>query len=178
MNFKISRFLSLTFNFIFGTFFFFLGLFAVIFPWAPKIKQATVFFLLEDTLILSLFGLAFALVGCSIVIYALLNSRKKYLCLRIGPKALTINETVIKQYLESYWIENFPNASIFYDLILKPYYIEVIAELPAVPLREQKIFMEKIKADLKDLFGRVIGYSHEIRFFAHFQPTKRPQNES
>lgn len=109
MSFKIGRFFYLAISFILGAFFFVLGIFGIILPWFPRLKTAAVEFIVEHTLILSLFGLGFALIGLSIVIYALLSSRRHYTEIRTGAYAVTLDENVIRHYLESYWEERFPN---------------------------------------------------------------------
>ncbi len=43
-----------------------------------------------------------------------------------------------------------------------------MADLPALPLPEQKQFLEKVKHDFSDLFGRVLGYPHDVSLDCKF----------
>ena len=169
MNFKISRFLSLLLNFIAGGFFLLLGLIGIILPWAPKIRLSTATFFLENSLILSLFGLGCALVGLSIIFYTFLNTKRRYWFIRTGINSIEVSQNVIEQYLENYWKKNFPKSYVPYEVTIKKESIQVIAELPSMELQNQKKYLEKIKSDFEDLFSNVLGYSYEVHLFASFK---------
>ncbi len=172
MNFKLGRFLYLALSLIIGSFFSIIGAFSMILPWSPFLQKATTQFILENTLILSLFGLSFVLIGISIVVYTILNTRHRYLNIRTGKNAVTLDENVIRQYLEKYWQEHFPQAQVPFDLALKRHSIQIVAYLPYLPLDEQKTFLEKVKEDFSDLFGRVLGYPQDVHLIASFQTEK------
>lgn len=169
MSFKISRFLSLLLNFIAGAFFLFLGLIGVILPWAPKIRQSTATFFLENTLILSLFGLGCALVGLSIIFYTFLNTKRRYLFIRTGKNSIEVSQNILQQYLENYWKKSFPKAYVPFEVTIKRQSIQVIAELPSMELHNQKKYLEKVKTDFEELFTNVLGCSYEVHLFASFK---------
>src|SRR5262245_51155078 len=112
MSFKLGRFCYLAVSFIIGSFFFIVGAFSIILPWSPFLQNLTTQFILENSLVLSLFGLGFALIGLSIVIYTLLKTRHRYVDIKTGTKSVVLDENVIHQYLESYWEKHFPKLQI------------------------------------------------------------------
>ncbi len=172
MNFKLGRFFYLAISFILGAFFFIFGAFGIILPWSPFLQTVTIQLIIENTLMLSLFGLGFVLIGISIVIYALLNSRHRYIHIRTGGQAITLDENIIQQYVEAYWQGHFPNIHVPFHLTFKRHSIQIVADLPALPLSEQKIFLVRLKHDFSDLFGRILGYPYDVHLIASFQTEK------
>jgi hypothetical protein len=169
MSFKFGRFFSLVISFIIGSFFFIFGAFSVILPWSPHLQTVTTQFIVENTLILSLFGLGFTLIGISIVIYTLLKTQHRYIQIRTGELGIVLDENIIHHYLEHYWQENFPKTYIPFNLNFKKHSLQIIADLPSLPLIEQKAFLERVKQDFSDLFGRVLGYPYDVHLIASFQ---------
>jgi hypothetical protein len=178
MSFKLGRFFTLASSFIMGSFFFILGAFSIILPWSPYLQKVTTQFILENTLILSLFGLGFTLIGISIVIYTLLKTRHRYVQIRTGDLGIILDENVIHQYLEAYWQKHFPSAQVPFELCFKKHSLQIIADLPYLPFMEQKAFLEQVRQDFSDLFGRVLGYPYDVQLIASFQsnpPTSMQQ---
>jgi hypothetical protein len=172
MSFKLGRFCYLALSFIIGSFFFIIGAFSIILPWSPFLQTLTTQFILENSLMLSLFGLGFALIGLSIVIYTLLKTRHRYVDIKTGAKSVVLDENVIHQYLETYWEKHFPKLQIPFTLSFKQHSLEIIADLPFLPLPEQKMFLEGVKNDFSDLFGRILGYPYDVHLIASFQSEK------
>ena len=156
MSFKLGRFFYLTISFILGAFFFVIGVFGIILPWSPFLQKVTSRFIEENTLMLSLFGLGFSLIGISVVVYTLLNTRRCYTHIRTGAQAVILDENVIQQYLEAYWLEQFPNTHVAYELSIRKNSIQIVADLPALPLSEQKQFLEKVKHDFSESFWNCV----------------------
>lgn len=174
MSFKLGRFFYLSIGFVVGSFFFIMGMFSIILPWSSFLQKITVQFILENTLVLSLFGLGFVLVGISIVIYTLLNTRRRYIFIRTGANAITLDENVVRQYLEAYWQEHFPMSHVPFQLTFKKHALQIIADLPFIPVSEQKSFLEGVKHDFGDLFGRLLGFPQDIHLIASFQADQNP----
>lgn len=169
MNFRLGRFFSLTISLIIGSFFAILGAFCIALPWSSYLQSATTRFILEHTLILSLFGLGFVLIGLSLVFYTILRTRHRYLQIRTGDLGITIDENIIRQYLDSYWEKRFHSSQISYSLSFKKHSLQIVAELPSMPYEEQKAFLEEIKQDFTDLFGRTLGYPYDVHLIASFR---------
>lgn len=126
-------------------------------------------FLAGNSLLLLLFGLAFLVIGAALALHILLSSRVKYVTLRSGQNAVLISKEVLESYLASYWKELFPNREIPCRLVIKKRKIEVIADLPYMPLEEQKVVLEKIDSDLNGLFRDILGYRDELDLSVSFQ---------
>lgn len=169
MNFKFGRILYIAINLIIGSFFLFIGTYCIVLPLFPFLQSAAVLLILEHTLILSLFGLGFALIGFSIITYAYLNSRRTQVMIRTGKLGVQIDQNIIYQYLDAYWQKEFPGAHVAFQVKVKKRSLKILADLPSLPLNEQKMILEKIKCDFIELFGGVLGYPYEIDIIASFQ---------
>lgn len=169
MNFKFRRFFSLSVSFILGTFFCLVGIIGLILPWSPSLQNSLTNLIHHHTLILSLFGLGGVFIGLSLVIYAIFNTGRRYVAIRIGAKSVTLDENLIHQYLESYWKKKFPNQQILFYFSIRKKSIQIVADLPFVPEAEQDQFLEKIRDDFSYLFDDLMGYPNDIHFVAHFQ---------
>ena len=173
MSFKMGRFFYLAISFILGAFFFIVGLFSIGLPWSPHLQQGTIKFFTESTLILSLFGLGFALIGLSIFIYAVLNTRRRYAFIKIGPYSVALDESLIQKSLEAYWQKHFPEQSIPFSLFVRKKSIQIVANFPSMHEAEQHGLLEKINQDFEALFGRILGYPHEVQLIASFESNNR-----
>jgi hypothetical protein len=168
MSFKLRRFFYLIISLVTGSFFFSIGMFSMFLPWSQHLQQETIRLITENTLILSLYGMGFVLIGLSIVIYTILATRRRELIVRTGNLAVTVDEAVVCQYLRAYWLEQFPGSQVPFHIKVKKNALQISAELPALPLEEQKIFLEKVKQDFTDLFGNLLGYPHDVHLIANF----------
>lgn len=169
MSFRINRFFYLITSLAIGIFFLILGIFATVIPWSPKMKEVTAHFFLENTLILFLFGLGFLLIGLSLLIYTFINSRHRYIHIRTGSHALLIDEAVVQHYLKTYWKQHFPDGHIPFQIFVKKNSLQITAELPSMPLPDQKKFLEQVREDFSDIFGNILGYPHDVNLFASFK---------
>ncbi|MBA2369993.1 MAG: hypothetical protein H0V82_13395 [Candidatus Protochlamydia sp.] len=172
MSFKVGRFFYLAISFILGAFFFIVGLFSIGLPWSPHLQHGTIKFLTENTLILSLFGLGFTLIGLSIFIYAALNTKRRYAFIKIGPYSISLDESLIQSSLDAYWKEHFPEHSIPFNLFVRKNSIQIEANFPSMPEAEQHGLLKKINHDFGALFGQILGYPHEVRLIASFESNK------
>lgn len=169
MNFKLTRFLHLLISFIIGSFFFIFGAFSTALPWSSYLQAATIQLILKHTLLFFFFGLGFILIGLSIIIYTFINTRHRYIHLRTGAQAITLDENIIHQYLEAYWQEHFPQSHVPFSLSLKKHSLQIVADLPSLSLADQKIFLERVKHDFTDLFSQTLGYPYDVNLIASFQ---------
>lgn len=172
MSFKCGRIISLLLSAIIGSFFIIFGVFSLILPWSSYFQEATTQFFLKNTLIFSLFGLGFVLMGLSLIIYTSLQTRHHFIEIRTGDFSVNLDENVIKQYLETYWQEQFPKSHIPFDLTFKKKFIQIVANLPPLQPSDQDQFLEKVKRDLNEMFSQFIGYPNEVHLIASFQEKK------
>lgn len=169
----MTNFLSSLITFTIAIFFTLLGIVCVMIPWSGEVRFGLIRFILEDSLAISLFGLAFIVVGLAIVTYILLSSRRQYYHIKSGSHAVKVDESAIQQYLSLYWKELFPSQDVPCRLALKKNRIHITVDLPHVPLLEQRPLLEKVKQDLHEIFANNIGYEDEFFLSASFMKEGR-----
>lgn len=165
----LFNFLYYLVTIVIGVFFLALGIFAMVLPWSSSMRTELIEFVLSNSIAISLFGFAFLVIGLTVLINLYLSSKRRYYYVRVGRRSIAIDEEIIQQYLHSYWRQLFPEDDVPTRLTLKRNKIKVFAELPHVPVNEQKAFIEHIKEDLQDIFVRILGYSHEFMLSLRFQ---------
>ncbi len=151
-------------------FFILLGLVGIIIPWSPSIRTNFVQFILNESLLLSLFGLISIFIGLAIAASLLINAKRKYYYIRSGEHAISVDEAVIQQYLDVYWKELFPGSDIASRLVLKNNKIHISVDLPTLPIGRQQLILEKIKQDLRSKFADLLGYHNEFFLTSSFHP--------
>lgn len=156
-------------SFIIALFFILLGVFGVLIPWSPVIRTELVQFILNDSLVLSLFGFASIFIGLAIAINILINAQRKYYNIRSDANAIDVDETVIQQYLNTYWEELFPGSDIPSRVTLKNNKIHISVDFPPLPLARQQLILERIKQDLRGKFAEILGYHREFYLSTSFQ---------
>jgi len=159
---NINHLLFSLFSLISAIFFLLLGIFAVMVPWVPALKVSIIRFLQENSIVISLFGFAFLIVGTAIVINIILGTKRRYYHVKSGQNAVSVDENLIKGYLETYFHDLFPGQEIPSHLVIKQNKIHVMADLPTIPMEEQKDILEKIEKDLGEVFTTVLGYRNEF----------------
>lgn len=167
----MSHFLYSFITFIIALFFIVLGFLGILIQTSDTIRSEVIGFIIEDTLLLSIFGFAFVLVGIAIVFYLLASLKKRYYKIKSSEsKVYFLDEQLFQNYLKTYWKQLFPQHTIPSQVLLKRNKIQVIADLPYVPENQQKALIQRIDQDLKDLFHRVIGYKKKYIISISFQP--------
>lgn len=145
-------------------------------PWSPVAQTDLIFFILEDSVAIFLFGFAFLAIGIAIITQVILHSRKNYYHLQSGPRSISVDETVISDYINSYWKDLFPKTYIPSRLNFKKNKIHITADLPYIPQSEQKELLERIKNELDERFTNLLGYRDTFYLSASFQSKKNEKN--
>ena len=166
MNHLFQSFISLTI----ALFFLMLGIVSVMLPWSPTVRMDLIRLLLDHSIAIFLFGFGFIIIGLAVIINIAFSARRNYYRLKSGPKSIWVDETVIQNTIDSYWTKIFPKSRIPNHLTLKKNKIHLVADLPFIPLAEQKELLEKIKIDLSDLLATFLGYRDTFYLSASFQP--------
>lgn len=154
---------------VFAIFFCVLGGISILIPWVTQVRTDVVQAILEGSLAIFVFGFVFLFIGITILVNIILSCRKRFYHLRSGKKAVTIDESFFDQYLEEYWKGIFPHCEVSYKLIIKKNKLHIVADLPYMPLDQQKLLLERIRHDLRDLFTQIFGYRGEFFLSASFQ---------
>lgn len=165
---RLQNFFFAVFYAMLGLFFSAIGVVGIFLPWSTTFQATLIKVLTEDTVAISLAGVAFFFLGFWVFAFLLMKGRKRYYHLKNGKHLVVLDETVFEEYLEGYWKQLFPQYAIGYKILLKKNQLHVIADLPSVTLPQQKFLLEKIRAELQDLFQQFLGFRGEFFFSASF----------
>lgn len=165
----MNHFLYSLISFIIALFFILLGIIGIILPWSPDVRSHIVNFIFEDSVFIFLFGLGFFFIGTAIVVNIIVSSRRRYYEVRSGSSLVKVDETLFQSYLNTYWKQMFPKNEIPNRVTLRKNKIHITADLPYIPLAQQKELLEKIEGDLNDIFNRILGHRHECLISISFQ---------
>lgn len=161
------------FGFVLALFFTILGLMGMILPWSEAVRSEVVTFILNNNLLLSLFGFFFFIMGVGLFFQIAYGFKRKYTTISQGESKVDISEEVFHDYLSIYFNELFPYTEIPCQISLKKRKARVTADLPYVPQDEQKAMLKKIETDLSDIFRELIGYRQALLLSISFAPTEK-----
>ena len=162
-------------SFIIAVFFVLIGVISILIPWSENVQGILVNFILNDAIAISLFGFAFIVIGLTIVIDILLNTRRSYYTVKSGSFSVSVDETVLQQYVTQYWKKSFPSQDIPSRLTLKNNQIHISVDLPYEARENQRPLLEQINSDLQREFAEYLGYEKQILLSASFQAA--PKNK-
>lgn len=162
-----------TISSLIALFFILLGIICIMLPWSPSVRTNIVDFFLENTIAISLFGVGFFVIGLTMLINFYLSSKRRYYHLKVGERSVAVDEIVIRQYLQSYWEQVFPNQEVPTRLSLRKNKIKVYADLPYVPKEERPTVCERIQNELHEIFSKTLGYTQKFLLSISFQPERK-----
>lgn len=145
------------------------GIVGLIVPWSSNVRQFLTQMILEDSLVISLFGFAFIVIGIAMAAYIILNSRRRYYHIKTGDGSVLVDEGIVQEYLSLYWKQLMPDAAISSSVNLKDNKISINVDFPHVPVPGQRPLLEKVRTDLRDWLFKILGYHEEFQMHATFQ---------
>lgn len=164
------HFLYSLITFFVALFFIALGVFGILVQSSDIIRSEVIGFIIEDTLFLSLFGFISIVVGIAIIFYLVSTFKKRYFKIKSkSNNAYFLDENIFQDCLKDYWKRLFPKQEIPNQVIIKKNKIQVIADLPYVPVEQQKELVTQIDRDLKDLFTKLLGYYQDYTISISFK---------
>ena len=170
MNFRIGRLICVTSKFILGALLFSAGISALILPRSVYFQTVWIRFITENAKLLTVFGSGLILLGIFLIVRAYRMAGAHTIEILINGRSVLLEENLVRQYLERYWKEHFPDDQIPMRLKIKKNAIRISARLPFMPSSEQQPFLDQVQTDLQDIFSRLLGYNGEIRLIAEFRP--------
>jgi hypothetical protein len=150
-------------------FFIILGAIAMIIQWSHHVAITVIDFMLNHTLSISVFGFLAVVIGIALVINVVQSALTRYYRIRSDKSPISLSDTLISDYLSTYWKELFPYAEVPCRILLKKHRIQIVADLPPFPIGEQKELLKRIEEDLLDLFRSVLGFRDELDLSISFQ---------
>jgi hypothetical protein len=157
-------------SFLLALFFVLMGLLCLIFPWSEMMQSAVIDFILTNSLAISLLGLTSLILGVGRIFFIISGNKPAYYHYRSDSRPVWIDESIIQNYVESYWKTLFPRGSISNRIVLKKNKIFLSADLPYVPAAEQPQLMHKIQKELSEKLALMLGYKGSFTLSATFQP--------
>ncbi|MCH1429723.1 MAG: hypothetical protein GWP59_04060 [Chlamydiales bacterium] len=136
-------------------------------------KNWIVSLIFTQSFLLLFLALCFSLLSFLFIRHLKENSKKTYIQVKVGEHQATIYQDVIHKHLENFWKALFPERIINSEVKLSKDSIEVIAELPEVPVAQQKDMLGKIEHDLQEFLQSQFGYYKEFLLTISFQETTR-----
>lgn len=153
---------------VIALFFMMIGIVAAIIPWSDTIRNLLIQFLNENTIAISLFGLAFLLIGSALLAYNLQNTKRHYYYIRSGNDSISVDLGIIDQTLAAYWKNTFPKLDIPCHTYLKDNKIYITADLPYSAPDDQRKILKKIENEIGQLLERTLGYKDEFNLSISF----------
>lgn len=136
-------------------------------------KNWVVSLIFTQNFLLFVLALCFSSFSLMFVRYLKKNSKKRYIQLEFGKHQTTIYQDIIHKHLENFWKTLFPESSINSEVKFQKNSIEVIAELPEVPVAQQRDMLGKIEHELQEFLQTQFGYYKEFLLTISFQETTR-----
>ena len=171
----MNNFFYFLFNFVTALIFLLIGVVSFILPWSAGVRTDLVQFILEDSYLIFLLGSLFLLLGVFTLINLWLNFKRRYYHLKSTNRSILVDETIFQQYLDTYWKQLFPNNSIPSHVIVGQKKLKITADLPYVPLSEQKALLNRIQTDLEELFSNYVGYHRDYHISISFASEQSPK---
>ncbi len=145
------------------------GVVGLIVPWSLDVREYLTRLLVEDSLVISLFGFTLVVIGVATAAYIIMNSRSRYYYIKTGNGTVLVDEGIVQEYLIQYWKQLMPDANVTSSVHLKDNKISIHVDFPSVPLSGQRPLLEKVKTDLRDWLFKILGYHQEFGLHATFQ---------
>lgn len=164
----MSHFFYSLIKFCIGLIFIASGIAGMLVPWSAAIRTAFIEWLLEGSMDIMLFSFGFFVIGVYLVIYSLQHARIKYHRIKIDDPSIQISETLVQDYLGSYWKSLFPSSDVPCKLEMRKKKIAIQADLPFIPMDDQKELLQRIENDLSELFRKIFGYRHRLDILISF----------
>lgn len=145
-----------------------LGGAGIILPWSETTREATVLFLEHSKLTLCLLGIAFIVIGSSLLVHQFLSLRKRPYYLRSGSKSTAVDKCVLDQTLQAYCNERFPGRSVLSQVHVADKQLSIKLALPSAPKEIQKPLLDELEKEIREVLERIFGYRKAFQLTATF----------
>lgn len=157
----ISLFISL--------FFILLGIIGIILPWSSSMQSLAVTLILENSLLIFLFGFSLLAIGIATAVNILLNAKRHYYHFKVSGQTVSVDTALIQNYLQKYFKELFPETEVPYQLQVKKNKLHITVDLPYIAKNDQDALLERMRTELRELLSDFLGYRHPFHLSASFQ---------
>lgn len=172
----MTNFLYSLITFLIAIFFILLGLVGIILPWSTNMQTLVTNLMLNYSIMVFLFSFCILAIGVATAFHIILSLKRQYYHFKVHGQTVSVDTTLIHNYLQIYWKELFPKNTVPFQLNLKKNKFHIIVDLPYVEKSQQKELLERIRQDVSTLFVELLGYRQYFQLSASFQ--ERPHGFS
>ncbi|TXI40271.1 MAG: hypothetical protein E6Q59_03740 [Nitrosomonas sp.] len=149
--------------------FIFLGFASIVIPWSQGTREATLLFLEGSKVTLCLFGIAFVVLGSSLLVHQLLGLRPRRYYLRSGSQSTAVENQVINDTLQAYCSERFPGRAVLSNVQIGSKQLSIALTLPPAPKELQKPLLNELEKEIREVLDRIFGYQKTFALTAIFE---------
>jgi len=155
-------------SFVVALFFICIGIMFCFLPDSQAKIDTLTQFMLQNPWLSYLGSILFIAMGAAILINIKLNLKKQSYKIRTGGLLACLDERIFEQYVDTYWKDLFPKNQVTSHVTIRKNKLHIEADLPYVPLSEQKPLLEQIEKDLNEILIKYLGYTQEYLISINF----------
>ncbi len=138
------------------------GLCLVVMPYAETFRYGVANFFLARPAMLFTLGIGVFSAGIFLMVGFFFMHKKRYYKVRMQCGKVEIEESIIQEYVASYWKSIFPDLAYELEVTLgQSQKIEIVTKFPSGRKDDQELF-DRIKNELGVLLARRLGYEKEF----------------
>jgi len=140
-----------------------LGVFFIAIPYADHFRFLLSAMLLDNPDVFAKIGWGVLSLGLMLFFGFYLLNRKRYIHLTMQASKLSIEETIVRDYVYDYWKSLFPKNEVVTDIVITGNeQIEIVANLPKVAMENDDALFEKMEKELSAILERRLGYKRDL----------------
>ena len=122
--------------------------------YSPILRNGAIRLLIEQQWFLLSVGELLVILSLFLFVGFYFMNRRRFLSFQVGSSKASINESIVSDYVTSYWKENFPEVKALPEVCFRGgKELEVIAHVP-----EGDQLLERVESELSVVLARKVGY--------------------
>lgn len=150
------------------------GITCLLTPWSSAIRTHIILFIIENTAVISSFGLLFIILGIMLLINVVISSQHRYYKIKSKGSTVLVDENVIQQLIDEYFRELFPQNDVPSTIALEQNAIHITVNFPYFPIPDQKPFLQRVETELAACLNSILGHTEEFYLSASFREKETP----
>lgn len=145
------------------------GITCLLTPWSSAIRTHIILFIIENTAMISSFGLLFVILGITLLINVIISAQHRYYKIKSKGSSVLVDENVIQQLIDEYFKQLFPQKDVPSTIALDNNTIHITVNFPHFPTEEQKPFLQRVETELATNLNSMLGHREEFYLSASFR---------
>lgn len=166
---NIGKLIQFLITALLALFFILGGIACLLTPWSSAIRTHIILFIVENTAIISSFGLLFIILGITLLINVLISTQHRYYKIKSKGNSVLVDENIIQQLIDEYFNQLFPQKDVPSTVSLESNTIHITVNLPYFPKDKQKPFLDRVETELATNLHSVLGHRDEFYLSASFR---------